>query len=271
MSIQDKLERILKEIHIVLAEGEEVFGQEDKVIVDKKAVLGILEKLNLTVYEMMEQYEVTSQARELAERRTEKKGEELVAKIEQQTEDIYAASLIYTEDAMNRVSHLITNALSSSKRIFQDLQADIEKEQLKIKEDQLDLREQLQDFKDAKKYIMLLEECNKEREKEQQEKEGIAIEKRIQNEAKHYAMSEKPEIKVNSAYFQRRGLLQESQDSSVVAEENAVMMPEIKVDLDAEYFKWQAEEEAGKDGDKKTRNREGAPKKERGFLFGKLK
>ena len=45
MSIQDKLERILKEIHMVLAEGESLYGEEDKVIVDKKEVLGILERL----------------------------------------------------------------------------------------------------------------------------------------------------------------------------------------------------------------------------------
>ena len=259
MSIQDKLERILKEIHIVLAEGESISGEEDKVLVDKKDVLKILEKLNLTVYEMMDQYEVTSQSRELAQRRSEKKGEELVAKIEQQTEDVYAASLIYTEDAMNRVAHLIGNALSSSKQIFEELHAEIEKEQYKVKEDQLELREQLQDFKDARKYLMILEECNKEREKEQQDKDGMASERCIQNEAKHYAMSEAPQIKVNQAYFQRRDSLKES-------EEKSFDMPDIKVDLDAEYFKWQEEEAVGKNGD--TRTKESTPK--RRFLFGKM-
>lgn len=261
MSIQDKLERILKEIHIVLAEGETLAEDMDKVIVDKKEVLGILQRLNQTVYEMMEQYEVTTQSRELAQRRSEKKGEELLTKIEQQTEDIYAASLIYTEDAMNRVSHLMANALESSKKIFQELYTEIEREQYRVKDDQLELREQLQDFKDAKKYLMILEECNKEREKEQQDKNSTISEKRIQNEAKHYAMNEKPEIKINPTYFQRKKLIEEDkQDIEKV-------MSEVKVNLDAEYFKWQSDEEANSVEVKK--NKGIGAKREHRSLFGK--
>lgn len=284
MSAQDKIERILKQIHVSLAEGETVSGDPDKVIVDKKEVLSILEKLNLAVYEIMDQYEVTSQARELAQRRSEKKGEEIIERVTSQAEDVYAASLIYTDDALHKVQHMMEEVLASSQEIFRKFGLELEQEKHRVKEDQMELREQLQDFKDSNKYLVMIEDCNREREK--QEKEGKAPEKRIQNEAKHYAMNGKPEIKVNPAYFERRGMMEDGnapgsgdafaedippmprgltggdippmpkglaggdippmpQDLAAEEPKKPFVMPEIKVDLDAEYFKWQAEEAVG--------------------------
>lgn len=48
-------------------------------------------------------------------------------------------------------------------------------------------------------------------------------------------------------------------------------MPEIKVDLDAEYFKWRAQEQEAKNGtdDAAEEDASVVRKKERRFLFGK--
>ena len=314
MSAQDKIERIQKQIHLLFSQGESVSGDKDKVIVDKKMVFNLLEQLNLAIYEMMDQYEATSQSRELAQRRSEKKGEEMLERISQQAEDVYAASLIYTDDALNKVQHLMENAMEASQMIWRKMSLELENEKQKVKEDQMELREQLQDFKDSNKYLVLIEERNRELEK--QKKEIKAPEKRIQNEARHYPMQNQPEIRVNPAYFERRKQkadaaasqsevpedtskdsdISKQEDSPVKAsprkelpnllnlsvrpnkEETAVteepddippipsdapvsgaddippmpavmeeemaeepfVMPEIKVDLDAEYFKWQA-------------------------------
>ena len=102
MSIQDKIERIIKQIHVLFSEGTVIPGEENKVIVDKTDIFPILEQLNLAIYELMDQYEATVRSRELAQRKSEKEGKELVERISQQTEDIYAASLIYTDDALIR-------------------------------------------------------------------------------------------------------------------------------------------------------------------------
>ena len=265
MSIQDQFERILKKIHIALSQGETVPDNPEKVIVDKKEVLSILENLNIVVYEMMDQYEATVNARELAHRRNEKKGEELIERLEGQAEDVYAAALIYTDDAMNRVRELMDetlissrklmeetlaanrelmeNMLASNQEIFSTLHQEIENKKMKVRQDQQQLYAQMKDFKDCNKYFLMIEECNKERMK--QEKLEESSEKCIQNEAKHYALSVKPEIKVNPAYFQRRGL-ELTEDITPIFldfEEITFDEPEIRVDLDAEYFKWQAEEE----------------------------
>lgn len=230
MSAEDKIERILKQIHILLAEGESPSGSPDKVIIDKSEVFPVLEELNIAMYELMDQYEATTQARELAQRRSEKKGEEMIERVTKKAEDIYAASLIYTDDALNKIHSLMEDAMNSAQRIWDQASQEMEKEKRKVKEDQLELREQLQDFKDSNKYLAMMEDCNREREK--QEKEANAPEKKIQNEAKHYPAKSAPEIKVNAAYFERRERKLKEEKGE------AFDVPEIKVDLDSEYFKW---------------------------------
>ncbi len=293
MSAQDKIERTLKRIHVLFAEGESPAGEPDKVIVNKTEVFSILDDLNQAIYEMMDQYEMTSQSRELAHRRTEKKSQELIARVERQTEDVYAASLLYTDDALDRVYRLMTEALSASESIWSRLRQDVEEQQRKVKEDQLELHGQLQDFKDSNKYLNIIEDYNREREK--QEKEAQADKgqvKKIQNEAKHYPMREKPEIRINQAYFERRGLKTDSAKaaSDGAGEENVFakqgmaesdlppvsqslekepetpfVMPEITVDLDAEYFKWQEERSPKRDEESTKAN----AKREWRFLFGR--
>lgn len=238
MSTQDKMERILKQIHVVLAEGETIPEKPGKVLVDRDEVFSVLEQLNVIVNDMMEEYELTSQARELAQRRSEKKGEEMIARVTSQADDVYAASLIYTDEALAGIQRLMNDALAASRRIWSQVTENIEKEQRRVREDQMELREQLQDFKDSNKYITMIEECNREREKLEKEKKTGEQEKKIQNEAKHYSMKGKPEIKVNASYFERRKQAEARQEDPGQADTKlAAAAPEVVVNTDSEYFK----------------------------------
>lgn len=259
MSVQDKVERVLKEIHILFSECPEVSGQPDKIIVSKQDVFSLLEKLNLCMYEVMDSYEATAQSRELAQRRSEKKGRQIVERAGKQAEDVYAASLIYTDDALNRVQKIMSEAAASAQQIIGRMESEFNRERLRVRENQSELREQLQDFKDSNKYLVIMEDCNRERLKEEKEKAIKENEKRIQNKAKHYKMEVAPEIKVTPSYLKRReaegsippmpsnipafldGETELSDQPVKMAE-----MPEIQVNLDAEYFKWQAGTNGGK-------------------------
>lgn len=289
MSAQDKMERILKELHLLISDGEPVSGSGERVIINKKQMLYTLEKLNLAVYEIMDQYEVTSQSRELAQRRNEKKSEEFLNRVSNQAEDVYAASLIYTSDALDHVQSLMDKAIAESRDIWQRLSMELEREKHQVQEDQMELREQLQDFKDSNKYLVLLEDCNRERKKQEQKKSGTP-EKRIQNEARHYAIKAVPEIKVNPAYFKRRSLEAAEEVAVVSKVEEVPAVPvvstpadtvpddepkhvtaEVRVDLDSEYFKWKAQEEKGGESEPEAAVEEKSGKKERKGLWGKKK
>ena len=62
MSPQDKVERVLKEIHVAFSKSETYNGHPDKVIIDRKQFLNLLDRLNQGIYDMMDQYEQTRQS-----------------------------------------------------------------------------------------------------------------------------------------------------------------------------------------------------------------
>ena len=78
MSPQDKVERVLKEIHVAFSKSETYNGHPDKVIIDRKQFLNLLDRLNQGIYDMMDQYEQTRQSRSNAERAFRKKGDEII-------------------------------------------------------------------------------------------------------------------------------------------------------------------------------------------------
>lgn len=204
MSVQDKIEHILKNIHLLFSSSKPYDSDEEWIIVEKAKVFELLQQLNLAVYEAMDQYEVTSQRHQLAERRCEKRGEEIIQKASRHADDIYAASIMYTDDAINRICHIMEDANNSVKKIFREVNTEMEEERERVRHNQLELTSQLQDFADTNKYIKLIEEINKKLERERlKEAQGIK-EKCIQNEGKTYSAIQ-PEIRVNEAYFERAG------------------------------------------------------------------
>lgn len=98
MSPQDKVERVLKEIHVAFSKSETYNGHPDKVIIDRKQFLNLLDRLNQGIYDMMDQYEQTRQSRSNAERAFRKKGMKSLRQANANAEDVYAASVIYTAD-----------------------------------------------------------------------------------------------------------------------------------------------------------------------------
>ena len=204
MSVQDKIEHILKNIHLLFS-GSKPYDQEGEwIVVEKAQVFELLEQLNLAVYEVMDQYEVTSQKHELAQRRCEKRGQEIIQKANSHADDIYAASIMYTDDAINRICHIMEDASDSVRKIFHNMSAEMDQERERVRHNQLELTGQLQDFADTQKYIKIIEEINKKLERERMEEVKEQKEKRIQNEGKSYSAVQ-PEIRVNQAYFERSG------------------------------------------------------------------
>ena len=56
----------------------------------------------------------------------------------------------------------------------------------------------------------------------------------------------KPEIRINPEYFKKAGIPLEDEEPEEDAAEGKKEIPEVTVDLDAEYFKWKAKEKDNK-------------------------
>lgn len=236
MSTQDKLERVLRDIHVLISRSELYDSSGERIIVEKKRMFEHLNNLNACIYEMMDEYEMTQQSRDRAERETKKRGDDMIFRASRNAEDVYAAAVLYTDDALVRVQNIMKDTTEAMNDILKKAQADMEERRQIIRENQSELKGQLQDMVDTEKYLKLIEERNRQMEQERLQEKESQDKKQDKGAAASGSglAAVKPEIKINKEYFERMGIpLQEEKQ-----EEEKPEKPEITVDLDAEYFKW---------------------------------
>ena len=242
MGAQDKTEQVLRDIHILFSRSEVYDAEQNRIIVDKKAALDLLNRLNLCIYEMMEEHEMTQRSRDAAEREWRRKSNGIVMEANRMAEDVYAGAVLYTDEALRRVQDIMQTATEAVKGICDKMNVELQKEKVVVRRDQMELKSHLEDLRDTNKYLKLIEARNQEirREKQKEEKE---------KEPSAYAKV-KPEIKINAEYFEKAGIPLEEKEE--VPEEKAeTLPPEIKVNLDAEYFKWKEDEKEPDPDEKK--------------------
>ncbi len=258
MSAQDNTEKILRSLHILLSKSEPYGKEPTKVIVDKQQVLDLLAQLNKSVYDIMDEYELTKQSRDRAQREFQKQGDEIVWNASRKAEDIYAASVMYTDEALNRVQDIMKGADAAFADIYSDLNKRLKEEEQLMKRNQLELKSTLQDLLDTEKYLKLIEDRNKELQKEKEK--GNPIE---EQESNIYA-NRQTEIKINQDYFVKMGI---SMDEEVVEKDTKEV--DIKIDLDADYFKWIEEKEIEKKNKASKEKTERFSSVLKGFTSGK--
>ena len=226
MSAQDNTEKILRSLHILLSKSEPYQKEPSKVIVDKQQILDLLTELNKSVYDIMDEYELTKQSRDRAHREFKKQGDEIIWNASRKAEDVYAASVMYTDETLNRVQNIIKDADSTVAQIYEELNKKLKEEERLIKINQLELKSTLQDLLDTEKYLKLIEDRNKEIKKEK--------ENPIEEHERSIYANRQTEIKINQEYFDKMGICLE-EDVSIEDKKAEV---DIKIDLDADYFKW---------------------------------
>lgn len=165
----------------------------------------------------------------------------MIFKASRNAEDVYAAAVLYTDDALQRVQHIMQDTTDALQDILKKAQDDMKTQKVVIRENQSELKSQLQDMVDTEKYLKLIEERNHELEKEREKEK-----KEPREEKKSSYQAIKPEIRINPEYFKKAGIPLEDEEPEEDAAEGKKEIPEVTVDLDAEYFKWKAKEKDNK-------------------------
>lgn len=235
MSAQDNTEKILRSLHVLLSKSEPYAKEPTKVIVDKQLMLDLLAELNKSIYDIMDEYELTQQSRDRAQREFQKQGDEIIWNASRNAEDIYAASVMYTDEALNRVQNIIKETDDSIAKIYADLNTKLKAEEKLLKGNQLELKSTLQDLLDTEKYMKLIEDRNREIRKQKESKNA-------DDEANtNIYANRQSEIRINPEYFEKLGI---SVDEDKKEEDDEIPEIDINIDLDADYFQWKEDREA---------------------------
>ena len=249
MRAQDNTEKVLRSLHVLLSKSEPYPKEPSKVIIDKQQVLDLLAELNTCIYQIMDEYELTKQSRDKAEREFHKKGDQIIWDASRKAEDVYAASVMYMDETLNRMQDILKAADEKVGSIYKNIREEMEKEERAMKTNQLELKGQLQDLVDTEKYLKLIEERNREIEKEKHE--GMPEYEQEKKAEKAIYADRQTGIKVNQAYLDKLGLspVEEEKTPEIPRaeeddEELRQLEAEIRVNLDADYFQWKDEKES---------------------------
>ncbi len=230
MSAQDKIEQVLRDMHILLSRSEAYDQTGSRVIVDKKEMLKLLQRLNLNIYELMEERELTQQKRAAAEREFRRKSEEIVSDAHKTAEDVYAGAVLYTDEALRHVQDIMQEASDAMKLVYEKMNGRLQKQKAAVQRDQSELKGHLEDLRDTNKYLNLIEERNKQLKKKHDAQK--------QERAPQSYAAAKPEIRVNMEYFEKAGIaMQEPEREEFPEEETKKVTADVRVNLDSEYFK----------------------------------
>lgn len=216
MGAKDDSEKILREIHVLFAKAEAYEDSRERVVINKEQVFDLLEKLNGAITDMVDECELTWAERDKAYRRQRRQGDEIVSEARHKAEDVYAASVMYTDRSLEEIQDLVNRTSEELDEIHRQMKAAIETELRHMRDNQTELHGQLRDMADSQKYLHLIDDENRR----------IAREKEKAREADRggtfvplsYA-GPAPEIRVNPAYFERRAQMIAAEDEA--AEEGA--------------------------------------------------
>ena len=215
MSSQDKLEKVLRDIHVLISRSE--VYDKDRIIVNKQEMFGLIDRLNASIYEIMEEYELTKQSRDKAERQHKKQGDKIIWDASRKAEDIYAASVMYTDEALNHIQAIMDESTEQIRAVQDAMLKDLEEKKQIVRTNQLELKSQLQDLVDTEKYLSLIEERNKEIEREK-EKHGRRF---GHPKEKSQFADVKTEIRINKEYFRNAGIELEEDEEPQTKEADA--------------------------------------------------
>lgn len=269
----DNIERILRDIHKLFAESEEYEGSESRIIVDKKRVFAMLERLNYAVMEVMDKYEVNERSKELAINKVQKEAQQIIDDASKSAEQIYAASIIYTDDALLELRDLVRKTQDNIDKEYKDIIGRIDKQVEMINKNKDELHAQLSELSGGNEYLNIIVEEQKRRGKDRDkynkvengETKDNTQSRLVQYANNHTASrntdtlgddrdnrestSNKPELVIN--VNTNHPAIKKMQEKELEA---AAKELEANYDLDKEYFEWQdSENEDSKEADSSSK------------------
>lgn len=246
----DKIEKILKEIHLLFAKADSFENSETQIIVNKKDVFRLLEKLNYAVMEVMDQYQVNERSKEQAISKIQKEAQGIIDDASKSAEQIYAASIIYTDDALIELRDMVRKTRDSIEREYKSMFASIDSQIDTISKNKDELHRQLSELSSGNEYINIIQEEQKRRNKERDKYNRVEngehqdnTESRLVQYAKK-AIEAKGEEGYNEPDDFEKRMASANAEAVITVNTNHPAIKKLQAEqeeLDKEYFQWQEE------------------------------
>ncbi|MCR5429020.1 MAG: hypothetical protein K6F16_08515 [Lachnospiraceae bacterium] len=160
----DRIEEILKEIHVMFAKCETYGNSPDLVIISKSELFELLEKLNEGIDKVLDQYEATTRSRERARIEQDKQAAETVARAKLEADDVHAAASLYTDTMLEDIKQILEATKNRVKDDMLDMLANIELQEEVLDRNKESVKEGLSELHDSEMYLNALTQLRKKAE-----------------------------------------------------------------------------------------------------------
>lgn len=270
----DRVEEILKEIHVMFAKCETYHNSPDHVIVSKPDMFALLEELSEAIYGVLDQYEGTARSRERARLEMDKQASEIVAKAKLDSDDVHAATLLYTDTMLDDIKAVLEKTKQNVKHEMIEMLADIEAQEELLDQNKQSVKAGLTELHDSEMYLEVLTKLRKKAEDKRlfgDAADQLNKEDDIFNDAPANANAaanlvirvdkpgENSGVTFSTKHSRKKSKKPVAAPTAPTEHEEGTPYTADEFDLDAEYDQWKAEQEGGF-------SEEPAPKK--GFFSG---
>ena len=272
----DRIEEILKEIHVMFAKCEAYGNSPDLVIISKSELFELLEKLNEGIDEVLDQYEATTRSRERARIEQDKQAAETVARAKLEADDVHAAASLYTDTMLEDIKQILEATKNRVKDDMLDMLANIELQEEVLDRNKESVKEGLSELHDSEMYLNALTQLRKKAEEKRKfgdqaellrkEEENIFEEQEKEKQAQKLNIridkpGENPGVTMSTRFNRNKKkkkksgkagseAAREGEPEGLRADSDHIPGTEYSpddFDLDREYEEWRAAEEGGDD------------------------
>ena len=250
--MSDKLEQAMKKIHIYLANCKESAYSSEELIVSKTRIFSLLEELNYAVYDVMEEYEVTTAARERGISKAERVATDIKDEAMHRADDIHASSLLYTQEAITDLRNTIEYMHEKIRMEYEIMMMDYQERLQHLEQDSMEIISQLETKADAKIYLRMIEDIKSKKKMQPEEfKKGTVTARNVGSTASadsYMLPADEYEDKLASSIVVAvhdtpkvpEGFGRKKKKGKSAAGNGAAITSQ---DLDAEYFAFQEEQQ----------------------------
>lgn len=271
----DKIEEILKSIHVLFAKAEKYQDSPDSVVISKKAMFELLEDLNEALDELLDRYEATTRSRERARLELDRQNAESIAEAKRNCDDVHAATLLYTDKMLSEITERIEQSRRAVKHELIEMLAAIEDTESDLARNMDGVKTELSEMHDSELYLGLLEKLRKRDEEKRRygqnmkseeedlfdekpaEKQNLVIRVDAPGSNAGVTMSTKQSHKKGKRTAPAAAANPESpapeNDSEEVPVPKGTVFTADDFDLDAEYEQWKDEQNGEEPKDEKPK------------------
>ncbi len=227
MGAKADTENTLRELQVMISRAPAYSNSPVQCVINRSETLMLLARLNKCMEQMLEEYELIQSVRDRNDRALRREAEERLEDAQRKAEDVYAASILFTDQALEALRTQTDDMIRGFTEAFHESQAAFRTKQEEYRANQTVLREQLQDMLDSRKYQLLIEEENRRLAREPESAEGLddgpkAFDWQTPAEESSDAKKNGPEIIVNPEYFRKKAALEQAAGKEAApAEETA--------------------------------------------------